>query len=209
MDYLKALNWRYATRQFSETELDQEVIERLVEAARLAPSSYGVQPYRLLLIKDKALREQLVEHSFGQDKVRDSSHLAVFATSTASGDALLAQHMARVKAARPELSTEQLVAMEQSIGGTFASFSAEQLLTWSTQQTFIALGHFICAAALEGVDACPMGGFVPQGYDEVLGLADKALTASVICTLGERHGDDSSAGYTKVRVAEQDFVTYR
>ncbi len=209
MDYLKALNWRYAVRQFAEAELEQALIERLVEAARLAPSSYGVQPYRLLIVKDKNLREQLLEHSFGQDKVRDSSHLAVFATSTASAATLLAQHMARVKAARPELSAQQLAAMEESIGGTLHSFNAEQLLSWSQQQTFIALGHFITAAALEGVDACPMGGFVPAAYDQVLGLAEQALTATVICTLGERHRDDASASYAKVRVAAEEFVSYR
>lgn len=209
MNYIEALNWRYAVKQFSDEVIADDVINRLAEAARLSASSFGLQPYRLLVLRDKALREALLPYSYEQSKVVESSHLLVFAASTLSATELVDQYVERVRQVRPGTAPARLESMAEMMKDALAGMDAAALQGWAQQQAFIALGNVLSCAALEAVDACPMGGFEAAGYNAVLGLDDRNLNAAVICTLGVRHGDDYTAKDKKVRVSADEFVIYR
>ncbi len=205
MNLIQDLNWRYAVRRFSDQKVQPELIGQLLEAARLSASSYGLQPYRLLVIESEAIREALLPHSMGQDKVLHSSHLIVFAAQTAPANELVDRYALRVSDAR-QVPLSDLAPMVNAFKGALASQTEQERLAWAHQQANIALGQFLAAAAVLKVDACPMGGFDAKGYDEVLGLTGKGLTTSVICPIGYRHPDDATAHQPKVRVPAEIFA---
>lgn len=198
MDLMHALEWRYAVRSFSPERLSDDEVRQLLEATRLSASSYGLQPYRVLLVARSDIRRRLVTHSFGQEKVADSSHLVVLAARTDIGDGLVEDYIARLARARG-VEVESLERMARHIKNVLAGRSHEENLQWAHQQTHIALGNLLTSAALLGIDACPMGGFDAEGFDSVLGLTERCLTTSVICPIGRRHAEDSAATAPKVR----------
>ncbi|KDM91300.1 NAD(P)H-dependent oxidoreductase [Photobacterium galatheae] len=207
MNLIQDLNWRYAVRRFSDQKVQPELVEQLVESARLSASSFGLQPYRLLVIQSAAIREALLPHSMGQDKILNSSHLVVFAAQTASSETLVDRYAQRVSEAR-QIPLTDLSGMVDAFKSALASQSERERLAWAHQQANIALGQFLAAAAVLKVDACPMGGFDAKGYDDVLGLAEQGLTTSVICPIGYRHPDDASAHQPKVRVPTETFAQW-
>lgn len=204
MSILEALNWRYAVREFSDTKLSDEIIAVLVEAARLSPSAYGLQPYKLLVIKSPELKSRLLPHAMGQTKVRDCSHLFVLAVNSTIDARFIEQHFAHVERQRG-LESGALAGFTQHVSDVMMSLSSAQLQQWAENQVHIALGNLLAAAALEKVDACPMAGFEKQGFDKVLGLSGLGLKSSVICALGERAVTDASAAERKVRLPVDDF----
>ncbi|MBN7819742.1 NAD(P)H-dependent oxidoreductase [Bowmanella yangjiangensis] len=204
MAILEALNWRYAVREFSNTKLSDDVIAELVEATRLSPSAYGLQPYKLIVIKSPEIKALLLPYAMGQKKVGDCSHLFVLTVNTRIDAKFIEQHFAHVEYERG-LAAGTLAGFEQHVKEVMLSLSTEQLHQWAENQVHIALGNLLTAAAIKGVDACPMAGFENQGFDEVLGLAEKQLRTSVICALGERAKTDASAGQRKVRLPVSDF----
>jgi nitroreductase/dihydropteridine reductase len=205
MDLMNALQWRYAVRRFTRERLEEHEVRALLEATALSASSWGLQPYRLLVIEDRDLRRRLVAHSFGQDKVAESSHLVVVAARTDIGDALVDEYVERLARAR-QAEPASLEGVASHIKGALAARSVADNLAWAHQQAHIALGTMLTAAALLGIDACPMGGFDADAYDEILGLAARNLTTSVICAIGRRHGQDHAARAPKVRRAYHEMV---
>lgn len=204
MAILEALNWRYAVREFSEHKLADDVIAELVEATRLSPSAYGLQPYKLLVVKSPDVKEKLLPYAMGQTKVHDCSHLFILTVNTTIDAQFIEQHFAHVERERG-LEAGALAGFTQHVKDVMLSLSAEQLQQWAENQVHIALGNLLTTAALRKVDACPMAGFERQGFDEVLGLAEKQLRTAVICALGERAKNDASAKQRKVRLPISDF----
>lgn len=204
MAILEALNWRYAAREFSDTQLSEDVVTELIEAARLSPSAYGLQPYRLLVISSPQVKEKLLPYAMGQTKIQDCSHLFIFATSTTIDAQFIEQHFARVEHER-ELEIGALTGFTQHVKEAMLSMSSLQLQHWAENQVHIALGNVLTASALKKVDACPMAGFENHGFDNVLGLAQRGLRSTVICALGERAPTDTSADDRKVRLPINDF----
>lgn len=198
MKLTEALAWRYAVKAFSPREVEAETLRGILEATRMSASAYGLQPYRMLVIQAPELRRQLLEHSYGQDKVLHSSHLVVFAAHTALGTDAVDHYIQRAAASR-NVPVSELDAYAQQIQGALARMSAAELVAWTKNQAYLALGNFLTAAALARVDTCPMEGFDAAGYDRVLGLSQQQLTTAVICPVGYRHADDPHAGYPKVR----------
>lgn len=205
MELMNALEWRYAVRRFAEDRLEEAEVRALLEATRLSASSYGLQPYRILVIRDAELRRRLVDHSYGQDKVAESSHLLVLAARTDVGDGLVDEHIARMAAAR-DAEAASLEPLAAHIKEYFAGRTAEANLRWAHEQTHVALGNLLTSAALLGIDACPMGGFDARAWDRELGLSARHLATSVLCAIGRRHAEDAAATAPKVRRAWDDFV---
>lgn len=205
MKLLDALNWRYAVKQFSGEVIDADVLRNLLEATRLSASSYGLQPYNIIVVASSELREQLLPFSYGQDKVAKSSHLIVFAAHTQIGDATVDRYIDKY-AKIADKSHGELSNFSQHMKSALAAKTPEQKQEWAHQQVYIALGNFLTCAALMKIDSCPMTGFDSAGYDEVLGLEKKGLTSTVICPIGRRHRADDQAFSPKVRFDYDEIV---
>lgn len=208
MDLLKALNRRYAIKKFSARKIAEKKLRSLLEATRLSPSAYGLQPYKLLLIDNFELREQLLEHSYQQQKVLDSSHLVVFVAYKDIDSKFIDDHMRRLTAARTidEGAQEAMRVHYQEVLIDQVDQRQRQRRQWARDQTYIALGNFLTCAALLEIDACPMTGIVSEQYDRLLELKSKGLTTIAIATLGYRHAQDEYAKQAKVRLALDELI---
>ncbi len=206
---LSRLNERYATKAFDASrKIDAATWSALEDALVLTPSSYGLQPWKFLVLTDSAVREELVAHSWGQRQVADASHLVVLAVKTSVDEAYVNDYVQQICAARgitPDLLEGYRGMM---VGGVVNGMTAEQQTEWAVKQAYIALGNFMTCAALLGVDTCPMEGFLRPKYDELLGLKERGLTAAVLCPAGYRSAEDNYAALPKVRAPKASVVEY-
>ncbi|MCJ8299654.1 MAG: nitroreductase family protein [Pseudomonadales bacterium] len=205
MHILQALNWRYAVRKFSDAVLTEQQVDELLEATRLSASSYGLQPYRILVVKSKALRRQLLTYSHGQDKVLHSSHLLIIASKTSADKAFIRQHVQRVALARA-VHNRDLADMSAFLQRSFVDVSDQQFAQFAEQQAYVALGNLLTSAASMQIDTCAITGIDVPGFDGLLGLAEKDLTTTVICPIGIRHWDDCRARADKTRVSLAEMI---
>jgi nitroreductase len=205
MNLNEALNWRYAVRKFSPQRIDDKKIQELLSATRLSATSYGLQPYRMILVDDKSVRSKLFQYSLGQEKVVDCSHLIVFAAQTDISDVMVDRYVHSVAMTR-EISVDELKDLADHIKSVFAGMNSAKKREWAHQQVHIALGTLLTAAAMMQIDSCPMTGIEHAGYDEVLSLDNIGLETSVICALGVRHPEDRNAQLKKVRYNQAEMV---
>ncbi|MFA7344249.1 MAG: NAD(P)H-dependent oxidoreductase [Terrimicrobiaceae bacterium] len=204
---IESLNWRYATKRFDPSKkIPAPVWEALEDALVLTPSSYGLQPWHFFVVTDTKLKAALRPHSWDQPQVTDCSHHVVFATRRDIDAAFVEKYLARIAHVRG-IPIESL--------GFYRDMMASDLLDgprskwvgeWAARQVYIALGNFMTAAALLGVDTCPMEGLDPVKYDEILGLPAKGFNAVVACPAGYRAGGDKYADLPKVRFPKKDIV---
>lgn len=204
---LDALNWRYATKTFDATKKIPEAIwKTLEETLVLSPSSFGLQPYRFLVIKDPAIRTQLQPHSWNQTQVIDASHYVVLAGRTAMTEAEIDLYLDRVVHVRG-IPRESLDGYRGMMYGSLLSPGAEARIPhWAALQAYIALGNLMTSAALLGVDTCAIEGFVPAEYDAILGLKEQGYAPVVCCALGYRSAEDKYATAAKVRFPAVDLI---
>ena len=205
MNVIEALNWRYAVRQFSDERLDEDRVKTLLNATQLSATSYGLQPYRILLVNDLEVRRALLKYAMGQEKVVDCSHLVVFAACADIGDDMVDQYIQSVSQTR-DIPVTDLDGISGHMKEVFSGMDDRQKKEWAHQQAYIALGTMLTAAAMMKIDSCPMGGFDSRGFDQVLGLSQHGLEAVVICALGIRHPDDQNAHLPKVRYGVSEMV---
>jgi nitroreductase/dihydropteridine reductase len=199
MSLVDKLNWRYATKKFDITKkIPADKLQNILDAAQLAPSSLGLQHYRVLVVEDPAVRAQLREVAYGQPQITDASQLIVFAAETNINEDFGKKYIDNVAATR-NIPREALGGFEGMVLGAISARTPEQLLVWAQKQAYIGLGVLVTAAAEQDVDVCPMEGFDPAGFDNVLGLTEKGLTATVIATIGYRAEDDATSHAAKVR----------
>jgi nitroreductase len=206
-DLLEHLKWRYATKQFDPTKkIDPEIWTALEDTLVLTPSSYGLQPWKFLIVTSADIKEQLQPLSWNQSQVTDCSHYVVFAIQKN----LTAAHVDRFVARTAEVrgsSAESLAGyrniMVNDVVNGARSFHVNE---WATRQAYIALGNFMTSAALLGVDTCPMEGIEPVNYDRLLGLAAKGLTTVVACAAGYRADTDKYARMAKVRFLNSEVL---
>lgn len=199
MNLLNDLNWRYAVKKFSDKKVPEKDITTLQEVIRLTPSSYGLQPYKVIAIQSENIKKELLPFSYGQEKVVENSQLFIFAAELASVDSIVDRYI-EACAKTNSLATVMLSDMSDQMKSALLSMDQNQRVQWAHQQAFIALGNFLTCAASLKIDTCPMGGFEAQGYDKVLGFQDRELTTSVICPIGYRHSDDRNAYKPKIRL---------
>jgi len=208
MSIIEKLNWRYATKKFDHTKkLSAEQLDTLLTAVQLAPSSLGLQPYRVLVIEDPEIREQLREAGYGQQQITQASQLIVFAAETNLNEEFGKKYIDLIASTR-EIGREHLAGFEQAVLGTINGRDEADKIAWGHKQAYIGLGVLLSAAADLGIDACPMEGFLPGKFDEILGLKEKGLTASVIATIGFRAEEDAYQHLKKVRRDKSDMFIH-
>lgn len=196
------LGWRYATKKFDATKkIPADVWSALEKSLVMAPSSYGLQPWKFVVVTDAAVRAKLKPASWEQTQITDASHLVVLCrkleVTTADVDAYV-KDICATRGASPESLAQYRGMMVGSVTNP-AGLPGGSMEIWTRSQVYIALGFFLSAAAMMGVDACPMEGFNPAVYDEVLGLKGTGYTAVVLATAGYRAPDDALSGMKKVR----------
>jgi nitroreductase / dihydropteridine reductase len=172
---------------------------------QLAPSSFGLQPYKILNVASPNLREKLKPASWNQSQVTEASQFYVLCART-DIDSKLVDDYINLAAKIRGVTTESLQGHTQVMQGFITGMDIENLIIWAKKQAYIALGFLLDAAAQHGIDACPMEGFDAKAYDEILNLQAKNLTATVACAVGLRASDDAYANLKKVRVAKKDLI---
>lgn len=210
-DLLAQQQWRYATKQFDpDRKIPAEQWSALEQSLILTPSSYGMQPWKFLVLhQDQTLRERLVGHSWGQRQVADCSHYVVFTVRTEITEADLTTYLDLIASVR-NAPTSSLDGLRKMIlGGVIHGKSSAQQQEWATRQAYIALGNFMTSAALLGIDTCPMEGIDPAKYDEVLGLKGSGYATSVGCAAGYRTAQDKYASLAKVRFPASAMIEHR
>lgn len=205
MSTLTNLKWRYATKRMSGQKVPAEKLENILEAIQLAPTSYGMQPFTVLVVEDADLRAKIAPAIYNQPQITEGSHVLIFAAwkeySNENVDKYI-NHIATVRG----IPTESLEALRNRITGSISGKTPEQLLFWNQKQAYIALGTGLVAAAEEQVDATPMEGFDPDALDAALGLNEKGLRSTVILVLGYRDAEkDYLSGVAKVRRAKDEL----
>ena len=202
-----ALQWRYATKVFDASKkIPADVWAALEKTLVLTPTSYGLQPYRFLVVQDPAKRAALLAHSWGQKQVVDCSHYVVFTARTEMKEADVAKLISRTSEIRGIPEEKLNFYRDMMLGDVVNGERGKTAHEWAARQCYIALGNLMTAAAVLGVDACPMEGIVPQEYDKVLGLAGGGYATVVACALGHRSADDKYAHLPKVRYQTADVV---
>ena len=204
---VSALNWRYATKKFDPVKkIPGEVWAALEQALILAPSSMGLQPWKFIVVTNQAVKEQLVGASYKQTQAADCSHMVVFAVRKNLGAEHVEKYLGRVAEVKA-VTRESLEGFGKMIAGNLARAAKEgRLDTWQTHQIYIALGQFMTAAALLGVDTCPMEGIENARYDEILGLGGGDYATVVACPAGYRAFGDKYAEAKKVRFETADVI---
>jgi nitroreductase len=206
---LESLRFRYATKQFDPNKkIPRAEWEVLEHSLVLAPSSFGLQPWKFLVIDSPDLRLQLQAKSWGQSQVKDASHLVVFTTRTDMDETDLDRFFAALSVHQGR-TQESLAGYRKVVAGYAASMPPEARHAWNMRQTYIALGQFMTSAAVLGIDTCPLEGLEPAGYDEVLGLVGSGYATSVACAAGYRSADDKYASVPKSRFPLAEIIEHR
>jgi nitroreductase len=204
MELIQKLNWRYATKRMNGQKVPQQKLDNILEAIRLSASSAGLQPYKVIVVEDPAVKEKLKVAANNQPQITEASHVIVFAAWSKVTEEGVNAYLNQIATER-NIPIESLDGFKGMFTGIIAQ-SAEQNFTWTSRQTYIALGTGLIAAAFEEVDATPMEGFNNAAVDEVLGLKEKGLSSVSILTLGYRDTEnDYLVNAKKVRKSKEDL----
>jgi nitroreductase len=203
MNIIEKLGWRYATKKFnSGLNVSDSKMDILKQAIQFAPTSYGLQPFQVVFVKNPEVREKLKSASWGQSQITDSSVLAVFTRKKDINESEVDSFIENIMNTRG-VPKEMLTQYEAMMKGTINSLDENQKSSWIDKQIYIALGFLLNTAAVIDVDTCPMEGFDRAQYDEILGLTE--TTSVVVCALGYRDETDDYQNYKKVRKSQDDL----
>lgn len=207
MTLIEALNWRYATKKMNGEKVADEKVNKIIEAAHLAPTSSGIQPFEIISISNEELRKKIQPIAFGQTQIVDGSHVLVFASWNKYTDE-------RIDAIFDHMNTERGLPLnvtdeyKATLKAQLFAMTEEQQAAHTGKQAYIGFGTAVVAAALENVDATPMEGFNSEELDQLLGLKEKGLKSQTILTLGYRANEgDWLQGMKKVRQPKDKFLT--
>lgn len=202
---VEQLRWRYATKKFDPArKIPPDTWAALEQALVLTPSSYGLQPWKFVVVTDPAVKAQLPSHSWGQRQPQDCSHMVVLTLKADLGEVDVDRYLARIGEVRGQ-TVESLAGYKRVMMGSLTDPTLA-VNEWAARQVYIALGQFMACAALLGVDTCPMEGIDPAKYDEVLGIGTHGYRTVVGCAAGYRAVDDKYAQTPKVRFKTEDVV---
>ena len=203
---LDALEWRYAVKKFDDkASLTEQQILEVKKVFNLSASSYGLQPYKMIVVQNPELKEKLVPASFGQQQISQSAAILVFAGSTDFGMDYIDQFFKDMSTKR-QIPLENLEGYKNFMKGSFANKSEDEISSWATKQVYLTMGHMLASLAALQIDACPMEGLDPQAYDKILDLDAKQLKTIVAMPIGVRAPDDASATALKVRKDLSDII---
>lgn len=206
MDIIKQLEWRYATKKFDKTKkLSASKLNILKQAFNLTATSFGLQTISLLVVTNTDLRKSLLEHTYKQSQVLDASHLLVICIKDTIDGKDVNDYFDNIRSKR-NTSETILSPYRQNLIKTMERMTKSEQQQWSMNQAFIALGNLMTVCAIEGIDSCPMEGFVPSKYDEILNLKEWGLKSALLLPVGYRAEDDMFSGFLKVRKNVEDTV---
>lgn len=206
---IEQLNWRYAVKKFDATrKISEKDWQALEQALILAPSSYGLQPYKFVVVTDENLKKELTPAAYGQTQIADCSHLVVIAYKKVLTAQDVEHYVDRVVEVRGT-PREQLTDYENTMKGAAQKQVEDGTIeTWNSRQAYITLGFLLETAAILGIDACPMEGFHPGEFDRILGLTD--YSSVVLCPVGYRdEANDYMANQAKVRFPKEELIDRR
>jgi nitroreductase len=203
MNIIEKLNWRYATKKFdSSYKLNESEVELVKSVIQLSPASYGLQPYKVLIVNNPDVREKLKEVSWNQPQITDSSALLVFVRNKVIDETEVDTFVDNIVKTRG-VPKEMLAQYEGMMKYTVSSQNEDQKAVWVDKQIYLALGNLLTSLSVLGLDSCPMEGFDKVKYDEILGLQD--TSSVVVCAIGKRDGSDETQNYKKVRKSAEDL----
>jgi nitroreductase len=206
MSNIKALQWRYATKKFNpEKILSDKKINILKEAFNLTATSYGLQPLKMVVVRNKELQELLKSASWGQQQLNTASHVLVICIEKKIDKNFIEQYFRRVKYIR-ETPDEILDPFKNSLVNSFESKAEDEVHSWAINQAYLTLGTLLTVCASEEIDACPMEGFEPDKYDELLNLNAHNLKSVLALPVGYRAEDDMFSEFKKVRRPLNDII---
>jgi nitroreductase/dihydropteridine reductase len=199
MSIIEKLQWRYATKKFDNTQqLSDDKLSILKNAFNLTALSYGLQTLKLVVVKDKSVRESLIELAYGQRQVADASHLLVLCIQNEIDEKDITKHFDTIKTIRntPDAVLEPF---KKQLKSTIEGMPVDKKIGWATKQAYIALGNLMTVCAVEGIDSCPMEGFIPKSLDTALGIDKLGLSSVLLLPVGYRANDDMFSDLKKVR----------
>ncbi|MBN7815342.1 NAD(P)H-dependent oxidoreductase [Algoriphagus pacificus] len=206
MKLIETLNWRYATKKFdSKKKINSTHLELLKEAVRLSVSSYGLQLYKVLIIEDPKKKKLLRKASWDQSQITDASHLFVFCSYNQNFNEGVDSYINLLQEGVEESKKAGILAYGKSIKKSISAMGEGERQSWSEKQCYLAMNNLLIAAAELKLDACPMEGFEPDKYDEILGLNDQGLHAVLVAPIGFRALDDSTHFRKKVRRSSEEL----
>lgn len=206
--FLENQNWRYATKKFDASKkVSAEDLNTLKEAIRLSASSYGLQPYKIIIVENPELRAKIQPSAWGQTQIVDASHLLVFANEVNFGAEGIDAFIANMSQTRG-IPVDNLQPYNDLMKNNLTTLPEEVRNTWAAKQTYLAMGNLLNAAAELKIDVTPMEGFIPADVNEILGLNALGLNASLLATVGYRHEEDATQFGKKVRKSTEElFIT--
>ncbi len=207
-NYVENLEWRYATKKFdAKQKIAEKDLQILLNSMRLTASSYGLQPYHIMVITDPEIRKKLQPVSWGQTQIVDASHLIVLANKTEVDADWIDTYLTNVSETR-NIPLEALNAYADFMKSKILVLSPKEQAEWASKQNYLVLGNLLSAAAELKIDTCPMEGFEAEAYNEILGLSEKGLNATVVTAIGYRSSEDETQHYAKVRQPESELFTH-
>lgn len=203
---IEQLNWRYATKKFdTNKKLSNTKIERLKESFNLTATSFGLQTIKMLIVTNEDIKKSLVSYAYNQNQVAEASHLLVICIQKNITDSDVIAYFNNVSRIR-NTSDTILDPFRKNLLKTMQDKSVEERQEWSKNQAYIALGNLMTVCAIEGIDSCPMEGFIPEKYNDVLNLDEKGLKSILLLPVGYRAEDDMFASFKKVRKSLEETI---
>jgi nitroreductase/dihydropteridine reductase len=203
---LKALNKRYATKLFNpEKKINAIDLETIIESVRLTPTSYGLQLMKLVVVENKELREELLLHSYNQRQVVEASHLLILCRESKFSEVHIEDYIRNISKTR-DINIKDLNGFKEMLFNYKNSLTDAATLEWINNQIYIALGNLLTSCAIIGIDTCPMEGFNPKKYDEILNLNKLNLNAVLTIPIGYSSSKDPYLSMKKVRRLKKDFL---
>jgi len=200
------LRWRYAVKKFDPSKVVPDAtVDQILDAGNLSASSFGLQPYKFVVVRDQAIQDRLVSSSWNQNQIAEASHLVVIAIRTDIGEKYIVDYVDMIESQR-DMTTGSLGPYRDMMLGFVGKLDAGAREEWATKQAYIALGSLLTACANLEVDSCPMEGFLPNEYDEILKLTDHQLKSVLVLPIGYRAEDDQHQHYKKVRKPLEEMV---
>lgn len=206
MDIIENLEWRYAVKKFDKDRmLPQLKVDRLKKGFKLTATSYGLQPIKMIILSNKELQQKLVSSSFNQQQVVQASHVLILCIEKAVDENFINQYFDRIKKVRGT-SNEILDPFKKEMVTNFSVKTTTEIQRWATNQAYLAMGNLLTICAAEKIDACPMEGFNPLEYDEILELKNRGLTSVLVMPVGYRAADDMFSELKKVRKSTHESI---
>lgn len=208
MDIIEKLNWRYATKKFLERKIRLRELDTILEAANLTATSYGLQAFKIVVVDDPEIRQKLLPYSMDQSQIVDASHLLVLCRYKDVTDEIIQEFAQRIGESKSK-TPDQIKLYAQKVARKVAHYKeAGKFEEWLTKQVYIVLGNLMTTCAVMGIDACPMEGFEPEKFDEILGLDALNLTSCVLLPVGYRSPSDTYQFKQKVRKDLEDLLLF-